>query len=302
MSTNERKRHGIWAAARLVAVPVIALVLAGVALPRILDSGTGHIPAIGIGSGSGSGPSSRSSSGPPPVAKIAVSPPAAGKRTHQHPTFVPATSPAPAATRTPTAGGSLQVNGQAAESPVSRPLHQSTERTKQPTTPTHPSGGTGSGAPPPTNQPAPATGGAGDQAAGEGNQSPTPALSPRLDLGHQNHVPPGQARKNQNQPPPGLALGHRNHVPPGQARKDQNQPPPGLALGHRHHSPPGQARKSNDSRGHDGDDQDEDSRDDDSGGQDSSSHGHHGGEHDHSPPGHASGADAHHSHGRGRGH
>jgi hypothetical protein len=73
-----------------------------------------------------------------------------------------------------------------------------------------------------------------------------------------------------NQSSNGLALGHlkhRNHVPPGQAKKEQNPPPRGWAFGHRDHVPPGQAKKEHGWRG--GDDEGNEDR---GGGSDGSGH------------------------------
>ena len=67
MSANDSgSGTGIWGMARLAAPALVALVLAGVALPWILDAGTVHLPAIGVGVSTGSG------SGPPAVAKPKV--------------------------------------------------------------------------------------------------------------------------------------------------------------------------------------------------------------------------------------
>src|SRR6266571_2002617 len=68
---------GVWGMARLAAPALVALVLAGVALPWILDAGTVH-PAIGVGVSTGS------DSGPAAVAKIVVPPPSKSTGTHHH--------------------------------------------------------------------------------------------------------------------------------------------------------------------------------------------------------------------------
>jgi hypothetical protein len=216
VSVNEpRKGRAFWAIARMAAVPVIALVVAGVALPQILDSGPGRLPSFGLGSS----PGSHSGSGAGPVAKVVVPPLRTATPPH-HRSAKPAHSTPTARPTTTASGSSRQATaGRPTAKPVSRPVHHSSGGRKQPTptptpTPTRSAGGgTGSVVTPPATQLTPAAAGQND----EGNRS-----SHGLALGHhkhESHVPPGQLRKAENPPPRGLALGHRTHVPPGQARK-----------------------------------------------------------------------------------
>jgi hypothetical protein len=297
---------GIWGMARLAGPALVALVLAGVALPWILDSGTVHLPAIGVGVTTGSG------SGPAAVAKIVVAP-SKSTGTHHH-SHSSAASVAPAQTSKPTTEGSSPVGGQAVASPVVQPAHQSSsgaKRTAKPPSPvTKPNSGSGTSTPPP-NTNGQGNGGQGNEGGNHGPpaQSPAAATHPGRALGHQKHGFLGKAAQDKGTPPRGLALGHRDHVPPGQARKE-SRPPHGLALGHRDHVPPGQARKqseshghSSESHGHGGNARDQ-SRDDQgqnsggSGGHDHGSHGHHGD----TPSDQANGAHGTDSHGRGNGH
>jgi len=253
--------------ARLAAVPVLALLLGGVAVALVLDSGSGNLPSP---SGHGSGSRSPST----PAQKVAVPSSRTVTRAHHGPP-APTSTAAPAPVTTPAPGGSVRLGGHAATSPVSRQVPQAPTGGNQPAT--QPGGAPVPGTPPTTTQPPATRPSAGVPPPGsqedQENQAASPASPPGLVLGHRNHVPPGQARKGQAARPRGRAVGHRNH-------------PPGLALGHRRHLPgvpvgppdhvpPGHARRG--SRGDDGSEQD---------------HGSHG----HSAEAHG------HSHGRGRGH
>jgi hypothetical protein len=259
----------------LAAPALVALVLAGVALPWILDAGTVHVPAIGVGVTTGS------ASGPPAVTKVVVTSPSKNAGTPQQHHSQPA--PAPAAytpTAKPSTGSSSQTGVHAPMSAAGGSSHQS-----------H-SGPTRTAAPPnPVIRTIPRS------------QVPTPATNPKADesstttshpgraLGHFKHAFHGEAEQAKGPPPRGLALGHRNHVPPGQARK-AGRPPRGPALGHRDHVPPGQARKQG------GGEQGQNSQGDDN---DEQGHGSPGQQGDTSP-GQSDGSHGADSHGRGHGH
>jgi hypothetical protein len=291
---------GIWGMARLAAPAVVALALAGVALPWILDAGTVHLPAVGVGV------STNSSSGPPAVAKIVVVKPtrnSAGTQHHSHPA---GTSAAQSQAPQSATGHSTQAGDQAATSPVvHHPTHPSptaSTRTAAPPSPVIKST-------PRSHKPTPPTKITGKSEGDQGNESPaTPSHHGRA-LGHEKHAFRVRAAEDKGEPPRGLALGHRHHAPPGQARKE-GRPPHGLALGHRNHVPPGQARKHGESGHQGGDDEDQNSQDDDNDSQGHNSHGHHGdeqghgshGHHGDASPGHDDGSQGADSHGRGHGH
>ena len=302
MSANDSgSGTGIWGMARLAAPAVVALALAGVALPWILDSGTARLPAVGVGVSTGS------SSTPPAVAKIVVVKPStvtknsAGTQHHAHPA---GTSAAQTQTQSAT-GNSSQTGDQAATSPVvHHPMHQS------------PSGPTRTAAPPspvikttPRSQtPPPATNIKGQNEGDHEDQSPAAGSHHGRALGHQKHAFRARRAEDKGQPPRGLALGHRNHFPPGQARKE-NRATHGLALGHGNHVPPGQARKHSESRDQGSDDQGQNSQGDDNDAQGKSSHGHQSDEQGHNSHGHHGDTSPGHSdgsqgaaHGRGHGH
>jgi hypothetical protein len=191
---------GIWGAARLAAPALVALVLAGVALPWILDSGTVHLPAVGVGVGA------RSGSGPAAVAKIVVTSPStsAGVQHHSHP---PAASTGPVSTPRAATASSSHAGGQAVTSPVVHPAHQPPSGANRSPTPTSPvtKPSSGSRTPTPTTEPAVNT------------QVPAERSHPGRAFGHQKHVFFGQTARDKSEPPRGLAFRHRNHVPPGQA-------------------------------------------------------------------------------------
>lgn len=257
---------GIWGIARLAGPALIALVLAGVALPWILDAGTAHLPAIGVGVSTESG-----SSGPPAVAKIVVTPSSKGTGTQHHPhsTAVP-----PASTQTRTSGsGSTSNAGEAAGIPVVQPVHPSS------------AGSSRTAAPPsPAIKTTPRS------------QKPAPETQPPANVnGHGNED--DQRDESPAATTHGRALGHEKHAFHGNA-EDKGRPPRGLALGHRNHVPPGQARQNSESHGRGSGDEGQDSQGDDNGEQGHSSHGHHGD----TPPGHADGSHGADSHGRGHGH
>jgi hypothetical protein len=288
--------------ARLAAPAVVALALAGVALPWILDSGTVHLPAVGVGVSHGS------SSAPPAVAKIVVVKPStatknsAGTQHHSHPAGTSAVQTQPqSATGSSTGAGSQA----ATSSVVHHPTHQSPAgpiRTAAPPNPVIKST-------PRSQTPPPTTTINGQDERAHGDQSPATTPHHGRALGHQKHAFRAKAAEDKGPPPRGLALGHRNHVQPGQARKE-NRPPGGLALGDRNHVPPGQAHKHSESHGQSSDDQGQDSQGDDNNAQGNSSHGHHSDEQGHNShgqngdasPGHSGGSQGADSHGRGHGH
>jgi hypothetical protein len=263
----------IWLIARLVAPPLAALVLAGVALPQILDSPTVRIPTFRVGVGSGSGPA--------PVEKIVVTAPAAlAHLSHGSHRRARKQTPKPATAQNQGGGQPISslIGGPApapqpptAAQPVTTPKHAVTHHPKA----THPKRVHQRHVhQKPTTPPSapPVTGPEDDQGHESGHHG--------LALGHQKPAFPGKAGKDKGQPPRGLARGHRDHFPPGQARKE-SRPPRGVARGYREHVPPGQASKSQHSHSDEGDDSDEQG---------------------HSSPGHGNGAHGQRSHGRGRGH
>src|SRR5205823_6352865 len=129
VAANEpRTGRAVLAIARVAAVPVIALVVAGVALPRILDSGPGHLPTFGLGSG----PGSHSGSGPGPVEKVVVPPLSPAKHAHHRSGAQAHSTPAAGATATASGGSRQATGGRAATSPASRPAHHSSSGGKQP--------------------------------------------------------------------------------------------------------------------------------------------------------------------------
>jgi len=292
---------GIWGITRLAAPALVALVLAGVALPWILDSGGAHLPPVGVGVSTGS------ASGPPAVAKVEVKSPHKSAATQQSSQSTTA-SAGPAQTSKPATGSSSTAGGQAATSPVVHPAHQSTTGPTRNAAPPSPVIKTTprSHKPTPTTQPKASLKG---QHEDNGDQSPSTTSHHGRALGHEKHAFRVKAAEDKGQPPRGLALGHRNHVPPGQAR-EENRPKHGLALGHHNHVPPGQARKHSQSPSGGSDDQSRDSQGDDNDAQDQSSHGHESNEHGHSShghhgdasPGHDDGSNGADSHGRGHGH
>ena len=186
MSANDSGNGtGIWGMARLAAPALAALVLAGVALPWILDSGTVHLPAIGVGVTTGS------ASGPPAVAKIVVTTPAknAGTQHHSHSS---AASAVPAQASSSTTGSSGPVGGQAVSNPVvHHPAHQPPAGAGRTTTPPHA-----------VTRP------------GSGSQTPPPATEPAANLKH-------DTQSSATTSHPGLALGHQKHELHGKADQDK---------------------------------------------------------------------------------
>jgi hypothetical protein len=246
---------------------VIALVLAGVALPLILDSGVKlpSIPSIGLGHG----PHSSSASGP--VEKVVVPPPATKRKPAPHRTAAPAKpvrpTPAPRPQSQPqrSSGGTSRLGGHTPTRQISRPTHTAPAHNKQPAPRPDRSGGTSSHAPKPKAKPAPpppappttTTAAAPPPPPPTTTLATTPAIaapptttSPAKAKGASGnkgshaqpqasrqtlaltpktkHIPPGQADKQKGPPPRGRALGHRDHVPPGLAKKE----PPGVPPGH----------------------------------------------------------------------
>jgi hypothetical protein len=309
VSVNGNGRgNEIWGAARLVAPAVVALVLAGVALPLILDSGTARLPAVGVSVGTGPG------SALAPVEKIVVTTPSKSPSGAQHHANQSAASAAPAQTSLSagSTASSSPVSGQAVSGPVVQPAQHSpaaaNQTAKPPKAVTKP--GSGSQTPQATPKPPASTEGQGDE--GEHGQSQSSTSHPGRALGHQKHEFFGKTAHEKAAPPRGRALGHQKHKF-GKAAHEKSEPPWGRALGRRDHVPPGQARAHSESHhGHGSDEQGDSQGDDNDQGDDS--HGDHGnphdhassrsdsGEHGHSSPGHGDGSHGAHSHGRGHGH
>jgi hypothetical protein len=308
VSVNGNGRgNEIWGAARLVAPAVVALVLAGVALPLILDSGTARLPAVAVSVATGPG------SALAPVEKIVVTTPSKSSSGAQQHANQAAASAAPSQSAGNTASSS-PVSGQAVSGPVVQPAQQSPAAANRNANPpkavTKPS--SGSQTPQATPKPPANTEGQGDE--GEHGQSQSSTSHPGRALGHQKHEFFGKATHEKAAPPRGgRALGHQKHEFE-KAAHEKSGPPWGRALGRRDHVPPGQARAHSESHhGHGSDEQGDDSQGDDND-QGDDSHGHHGNPHDHassgsdsgergdSSPGHGNGSHGADSHGRGHGH
>lgn len=210
MAANEpRAGRAVLVLARIVAVFAVALVLAGIALPQILDSGSGHLPSLGRGSGL------HSAAGSEPVASVVVPTFATGERPRRH-SVAPVRKPI---SHGPATGGTTRIGSRPVAGTVSRPVHHTSGGGKRPTPSPHANGGTGSGITTPTT-PTPQPTIAAPALEDQGSRSNGRAL------GHRKHgifVPPGLARKTQSPPPRGWAFGYRAHVPPGQAKKTEQR-------------------------------------------------------------------------------
>ena len=269
MPANGSRGSQFQAVAKTAAATAVPLLLGAAAMALILDSGTVQLPPLAPGS---------RPAAPPTAAKIIVAPPAS--HTHGKAAATGTSGSTPALN----SGGAAGAGG---STPAS--LSRGAGRATGSTAPSHSSGGTsgtpsggggngGNGGGGGGSGGGGGGGGGGGSGGGSGGPPPPPTQPPPpptidavgthhgLALGHaKNHVPQGPALP---------ALSHRNHVPPGQARKqqqdgskpgpgdqDDGQAPPshshdgsghhshgqGQSFHRRDHTPPGQAH-----RGHHG--------------------------------------------------